>query len=169
MSCALLRNTRPAASARRARKLAGLAVALGISIACADSTPPVAPPAPAAPAAAPAFPALSRAGEIYVAGASLYGAMSAYHGGVLASRFVLYGDDRFALQFSSPAWGFFEYGGRYARTDSGLVFAFDGSSIAGPWQATGTLSGERLSVTYNDLMIHSDFVDGVYVRAPATP
>ena len=182
MSCALPRATRPVALARPAGTPALLAAALGLAMACVDLTPPVAPPAPPAAAApptvappatapstvAPAFPALSRAGDIYVADASLYGA-SAYHGGWLASRFVLFGDGRFTLQFSSPTWGFFEYGGRHARADSAITFAFDGASIAGPWLAAGTLSGDRLRVKFNDLMEHSDFVSGVYVRESAAP
>jgi len=86
----------------------------------------------------------------------------------LASRFVLYPDGELGLQFSSPVWGFFEYGGRYARTDSVIAFTFDNGGAPGPWLATGTLGGERLSVKYNELMSHSDFRDGVYVRASST-
>lgn len=182
MSRALPRTTRPAAFARWTGTPALLAAALALTMGCADLTPPVAPRAPPAPSApttaappaatpttpAPPFPALARGAEVYEAEPSLYGA-SAYHGGWLASRFVLFGDERFTLQFSSPAWGFFEYGGRYARVDSAIAFAFDGASIAGPWQATGTLGGDRLRVKFNDLMEHSDFVSGVYVRASTTP
>jgi hypothetical protein len=101
-----------------------------------------------------------------VYGAGVYRAI---HGGRLVSRFVLYEDARFGLQFSSPTRGFFEYAGQYVRTDTGIGFAFAGASIAGPWQAFGTASGDRLSVSYNELMQHSDFVDGVYVRVPDAP
>jgi dipeptidyl aminopeptidase/acylaminoacyl peptidase len=79
------------------------------------------------------------------------------------SRYVLYGDDRFELQYLSHSWGPFSYQGDYSRDGAELTFDFDGSSVAGPWQATGTLDGDRLTIRYNLIMILSDFEDGVYV------
>jgi Tol biopolymer transport system component len=82
------------------------------------------------------------------------------------SRYVLYQDSRFGLQYISSRGGFFEYPGRYSRVDSVITFDFDAWNLAGAWQATGTLRGELLSIEYNIVMILSDFEDGVYVRGP---
>lgn len=155
-------------------KLAHLAAALAaltnLLMGCADAArsvdPPILPPVDESARLRPAFPALSRAGEIYAASDALYDLYSAYHGHVaLASRFVLYADDTFALQFSSLHAGFFEYAGRYSRADSLITFDFEGSSTAGSWVATGTLDGDVLSVAHNDVMHMADFLDGVYLRA----
>ncbi len=150
-----------------------LAVAVGallsLSAGCSDAVqpeppgiePPVAAPAPPL-AARPDFPALARPGKIYNEGAvSIYGYP-------LVSRYVLYQDSTFTLQFSSPKFGMFEYLGRYSRADSVITFDWDGWSIAGPWGATGTLRGDSLDVKYNIIMQLSDFVDGVYVREQGT-
>jgi hypothetical protein len=159
-----------------------LAVAVGallsLSAGCKDAVQPE-PPVIEAPVAAPApplaappdFPALARPGEIYNEGAvSIYGypGSDAYHDGRLVSRYVLYQDSSFALQFSSPRSGIFEYLGRYSRADSVITFDWDGWSIAGPWGATGTLRGDSLDVKYNIIMQLSDFVDGVYVPEQGT-
>src|SRR5207237_1359150 len=147
-----------------------LALLLPLLAACADTTAPLpqsravpaaapttVPPAAAPYAPAPAFPALTKPGTIYVETGLVYGS-SAYHGGELASRVVLYDDGRLGIQFSSPRWGFFEYGGNYARTDSTLSLTFEGWSVMGPWLATGTLSGDSLAIRYNQVMQLTDFV-----------
>jgi hypothetical protein len=64
-----------------------------------------------------------------------------------------------------PDWGFFEYLGRYSRTDSAITFDFDGWSVVGPWLASGVVAGNSLTVKYNDVMLWSDFEDGVYIRS----
>jgi hypothetical protein len=153
-----------------------LAVAVGallsLSAGCSDAVQPE-PPVIEAPVAAPTptpapppdFPALARPGEIYNEGAvSIYGypGSDVYHDGRLVSRYVLYQDSSFALQFSSPKFGMFEYLGRYSRADS--VITLDFNANAGQWQATGTLRGDSLTVKYNTSMMFSDFEDGVYVR-----
>ena len=51
-----------------------------------------------------------------------------------------------------------------ARADSVITFEFDGWSAVGAWLATGIVGGNSLIVKYNDVMIWSDFEDGVYVR-----
>ena len=158
-------------------KLAHLAAVLAaltnLLMGCADAArsvePPILPPVEESARLRPTFPALSRAGEIYAASDSLYDLYSAYHGYVaLASRFVLYPDDTFALQFSSLRAGFFEYAGLYSRADSLITFYFDGSSTAGAWRATGALSRDALTVAHNDVMHLADFLDGVYLRAGAS-
>jgi hypothetical protein len=157
-----------------------LAALLTLSVGCADSAPPSAPlllpsngpaTAPQAPpgplAAAPAFPALQRKGEIFSGPDDLYDFASATHRGHLASRYVLYEDGTFGLQFSSAGWGFFEYTGWFTRDGARIAFDFDMHSTSGPTTAVGTLDGDSLSVAYNMDMLLSDFVDGVYVRSPA--
>jgi hypothetical protein len=116
---------------------------------------------------APAFPALARNGEIYTGAEHIYEMVASYHG-KLVSRYVFYADSSFALQFSSARFGFFEYDGRFSRTDSLITFNWNGWSAAGRWEATGTLRGDELRVRYNLIMWLTDFIDGVYVRLPAT-
>ncbi len=152
--------------------------AVPLALGCAQQDPPVAPtfspsrppptpPAPPPPAVtAPAFPVLTRPGEIYNAPDSLYDFWSPYHGGRVASRYVLYEDGFFGLQFSSPKVGLMEYHGRYVRTDSLIAFAF--LTAQGPPSATGTLRGDSLSIKYTP-SIWDDFVDGVYLHQPAPP
>lgn len=122
---------------------------------------PVTPPVPAAPFD-PAFPTLARAGEVYLAEEGLYASIRN-----LASRFVLYGDGTFALQFADSR-DFFEYLGRYTRADSVVTFDWDAWSTAGAWGATATLRGDSLVVRYNVIMRLTDFIDGTYVRSPGT-
>ena len=81
-----------------------------------------------------------------------------------SSRYVLYGDGTFSLQYVRPDWGFFEYPGKYSRASSMLTFDFDASNLAGPWLADGIVSGDSLIVKYNIVMQLADFEDGVYVR-----
>jgi len=81
-----------------------------------------------------------------------------------SSRYVLYGDGTFSLQYVSPQWGFFEYPGRYSRANSLLTFDFDGWGAMGPWLADGILLGDSLIVKYNDVMLWTDFEDGVYLQ-----
>ena len=88
------------------------------------------------------------------------------------SRYVLHQDGTFALQYlktpDGPCcrWGFFEYTGRYARVNASIRLDFDGHSTAGAWLATGTIQGDSLVVTYNAVMVASDFEDGVYRLVP---
>jgi hypothetical protein len=144
-----------------------------LSAACADPIQPVAPTTqrpsdvPSPPLGPPpAFPTLSRPGTIYVGDLAIYDAFASWHGSRIASRYVFYEDGTFALQFASQRNPFFEYKGRFTQTDFVITFDWDGWSSAGPWGATGTLSGDALSVKYNVVMMLTDFIDGVYVREP---
>jgi hypothetical protein len=103
----------------------------------------------------PAFPSVTRPARIYVAVDLPYYSM---HGSPLASRYVLYDDGTFALQYASANYPFFEYRGTYKEAND-LVTFVDGES----W--TATLSGDSLAVRYTEMMHHSDFLDGVYVRS----
>ena len=75
------------------------------------------------------------------------------------SRFVLYADGTFHLQFPQG-----EYPGTYSRSDSTIAFRFVDSSVAGRWLADGIVRGDTLVVQYNDIMSLSDFENGAYVR-----
>ncbi len=99
---------------------------------------------------------------IYRASESLYGS-SAYHGSSLASRFILYGDGTFALQFSSQNYPSFQYLGRYVAEDSMHSLTFNADNCK--WTATATLRSDSLTVRYNTAASMDDFVDGVYVRS----
>jgi hypothetical protein len=124
------------------------------------SNPPLTPdPVPQAPA----FPPVTGPARIYVADASDYSPM---HGSLLASRYVLYDNGPFALQYASVNYPFFEYLGGY-RTDGNRItfyFGWEGWSSAGPSGATGWLTEEFLDVRYNLMMQHADFVNGLYIR-----
>ena len=79
------------------------------------------------------------------------------------SRYVFYDDGRFGLQFSSARAGFFEYRGRFARTDSPITLTFDDSNTAGPWLARAVVDGDLPTVEYNLVMWLADFAGGTYV------
>ena len=167
-------TARVGASARSAM-VALVLIALTMPLACSDATGarnPTAPPSdpnrplpppPATDGPPPPFPTVAGAVAIYDAGAGLYDELIPYHGSNLPSRYVLFGDGTFQLQFSSYRFGIFSYAGRYSRSDSVMTFTWDGWSTAGPWGSTGTLRGDTLAVRYNVVMMLSDFIDGDYV------
>jgi len=133
------------------------AVLFAFTLACTESAPGGPSPAPTAPTA-PSFPALTKPGTIYLAPDSIY---RDSQGGVsLRSRFVLYDDGSFALQFA----GMPGYTGRYTRTDESIDFVWEGWSGAGPWGSTAFLRGDDLTVKYNNVMLLTDFMDGTYHR-----
>lgn len=79
------------------------------------------------------------------------------------SRFVIYNDGTFSLQYLRPDWGFFQYLGRYVRADSLLTLNFNDANTAGGWQARGVLTADSsLTVAFNDIMGLDDFEDGTY-------
>ena len=128
------------------------------------STPPAtsAPPPTSNPAGSVAnFPAVSRPARVYVAVSS---PSYPIHGSPLASRYVLYDDGTFGLQYSSANYPFFEYRGTYKEANAVITFEWEGWSTAGPWGATGSLTEDSLTVRYNLIMQLSDFEDGVYIR-----
>ena len=150
-----------------AARYGALGVLLALCTACSDSTPPTRPspvnapvttPAPPPPPVAhnPTFPALARPGRVYMGVSS---PTSPTHGSALYSRYVLYDDGTFALQYSSANFPFFEYRGTYSGSGEAIEFLFEGFGTS-----RGTLVDESLTVKYNDIMQMSDFEDGVYVR-----
>ena len=88
----------------------------------------------------------------------------------LNSRFVLYDDGTFALQYRISA-GAPEYRGTYRTGNGAIAFEWEGWSTAGPWGASGTLDGKTLTVRFNLVMQMSDFEDAIYTldeQSPAT-
>jgi len=80
------------------------------------------------------------------------------------SRFVLYDNGAFVLQYSSLGEG--GYRGEYKDANGIVTFEWEGWSVAGRWGASGTLRGDELTVQYNLIMQLTDFEDAVYVRIP---
>lgn len=141
-----------------------LVALLVLATACSDWTPPTAPSGapPGNPPPGPvSFPPISRPARIYV---GVDSPSYPIHGSPLASRYVLYDDGTFALQYSSANHPFFEYRGTYREANALVTFEWDGWSTAGPWGATGSLTDESLTVRYNIIMQLDDFEDGVYLR-----
>ena len=154
--------------------LGRFALVFVLSVGCMDSVPPVAlagapVSSPVVPGPPPAFPPLTRPGEIYASAADLRDPVILVQRWGFATRYLLYEDSTFALQFSSAKTGFFAYLGRYLRTDTVMTFNFNDENAAGAWRAVGTLHGDSISVSYNIVMYLADFVDDVYVRSRVAP
>jgi len=147
-------------------------IAIAFASACSEVRSPVAPtrtdvtppradtPSEAALASVspPPFPSVSRPARVYVAEKSPVYSM---HGSPLASRYVLFDDGAFALQYASANYPFFQYLGTYKETDGVIVFSWEGCC---GWGATGSLEGDSLTVEYTINMQMSDFLNGVYIR-----
>jgi len=153
---------------KRSAMLVGLTVALPLFVGCFDSTRVSGPTSQPTPPTPPSAPAVSSV-IVYEGPPDLYDFSANYHQGQLTSRYALYGDSTFALEFVSPRFGPFAYSGRYKRTGSRITFSWNAWSAAGPWGAEATLTGDSLKVSYNSVMMMSDFVDGTYVRAASSP
>lgn len=156
-------------------------IALGIPILSAGCSDPSAGPSWLAPAAGeppvglppvgslpvpPPFPSVPSDALVFTEGEPIYSAYSAFHGAIV-SRYVFLADSAFSLQFASYRFGIFEYTGTFSRSDPFIAFRFGAGGGWGgmiPWDARGVMRGDRLDVAYNEIMRHSDFVNGVYVR-----
>ena len=143
---------------------AGLAVLLALVVACGEPrvptapTPPFQPAPPIAPAPTPPpvsdFPPVSRPARIYAFDRQASYPVQWY---TVGSRYVLYDDGTFALQYLTAG----EYRGRNREASATVTFDFDSFSAAG---ATAALAGDTLTVRYTLLMSLSDFDDAIYVR-----
>jgi hypothetical protein len=78
------------------------------------------------------------------------------------SRYVLYADGTFVLQYQSFTRG---YRGTYREINGTVVFDWEDRSVAGPWGATGAITDSTVAVAYNFVMNMSGFDDAVYTRA----
>ena len=141
----------------------GVCLALSLSVACGDATPPTAPTAlPAAPPVVQAppppagFPPVSSLARVFV-----FDGRSSYQvrDYTATSRFVLQPGGVFSLQYGSLG---IEYVGTYAEANGHIDFSF---TADGRWGADGTLNGDLLDVRYGPIMEHSDFENAVYRRS----
>ena len=116
------------------------------------------PGSPPAPRPTGGYPSITGPARVFVYRDSPFPRVASY---TLASRFVLYDDGRFALQYENPIG---EYLGTYSTSNDVVTFTWEGWSVAGPWGAQATLSRDVLSVRYNLIMQLTDFEDADYVR-----
>ncbi len=103
------------------------------------------------------------ASEEVAVGASVYGRVSTPDYPEDPSRYLLFEDRTFSLQYVRPSGTILEYRGRYTRAGEALDFSFDDYG----WMATGILQGDSLTVRYNIDMYLDGFQDGVYRLAPS--
>lgn len=129
-----------------------------------DSKPSAVPPLPQ-PGPVAEFPALSRPGAIYNQEGDLYTYANV---GLLVSRYVLYDDDGFELQFVNAS-GFFAYIGGYSIINGIVTLNFAESNSAGPWTATGAFAGDEFKVMYSPVARLAGFVDGGYRKSSGAP
>ena len=130
--------------AARARRLILFCSLVSVTAACGDST------------TGPPIPPLVRVTAVYE------DTDSTSH----RSRYVLYNDTTFSLQYWRRGSGPFDYRGRYVATDSVINFSFDFFNLTGPWHSTGVLRGDEMIVSYNAIMAMVDFIGGRHVRTP---
>ena len=114
------------------------------------------------PPPATTFPPLSGPSRTFVFDRELSSRVSGY---TKTSRFVLYDNGAFALQYPSLGKGD-GYRGEYRDANGVMTFEWEGWSVAGSWGASGILRGDELTVQYNLIMRLTDFEDAVYVRIP---
>ena len=139
-------------------------VMLGSACGTERPTAPSAVPAPrtAAPARPPQPPQSLPAGEpvaTYVFSGPLDYSIRGFTTG---SRYLLYGNGVFGLQYDAFAH---VYRGTYQQESATITFRFDGEWTWDRGSATGTVKGDLLEVRYSDIMQHSDFENAVYRRS----
>lgn len=139
---------------------AALAVLLLISMACTEKLPAGPSSSNSVPGPVPAgFPAVVKPARVFAFDRELLYPVRTF---TVGSRFVLYDDGSFALQYSNTSTN--EYRGRYKEVDGNITFEWEGWSTGGPWGANGSLAANSLTVRYNVIMQMSDFEDAVYRR-----
>jgi hypothetical protein len=144
-------------------------VFLAFAVACGRSGPtspsgpsqPTAPPSSPTPPQGPNLPPLSGPSRTFIFDRELSYRVSDY---TRHSRFVLYDNGAFVLQF--PSLGEGGARGEYQDANGDIMFDWEGWSSAGAWGASGTLNGGSLTVKYNEIMHLTDFEDAVYVLMP---
>lgn len=138
-------------------RCAAVAVLLLISTACAEKLPAGPSSSDSVPGpVASVFPAVVKPARVFVFDRELLYHVQTY---TVASRFVLYDDGSFALQYSDFPAGH-EYRGRYKEADGNIAFEWEGWSRG----ASASLEANFLTVRYNFIMQMSDFEDAVYRR-----
>jgi len=122
----------------------------------APSPVPTPPPAAIVPPPTRGLPPATGPATTYVFERELSYAIRVY---TAASKYVLYENGRFSLQYASLSG---EYAGTYVQENGVIAFSFAGDSR---WGAIGTLRGDSLEVRYTEIMEHSDFENAVYRRS----
>ncbi len=144
---------------------------IGLAMACGGSDQPTAPssllpvlPPPTAPAPPIAPDTAVSNNEIYLGEQTLYP-----RNDLFLTRYVLAKvNSSFRFEFYDYYGQVSRYPGHYSRTNSLITFTFNTCFLTcfpGVWGATATIHGDSLSVSYNEAMHESNFVDGVYVLA----
>ena len=85
------------------------------------------------------------------------------------SRFVLYDNGAFELQYPPSQYGPGLFRGAYQHANGVtlLLFQFQGRIVGTPWtDATASLKGNSLTLEYHEIMQHADFENAVYVLMP---
>ena len=152
----------------------GAVVILSVLLAACGSSGPTSPtgtnPLPAPPRPTPpsniSFPPLSGPSRTFLFDRELSYRVSDF---TWNSRFVLYDNGAFVLQYPSSSFGDGRFRGAYQEANGVLMFLFEfqGRSVGTPWiDATATLKGDSLTVQYPESMHHADFEDAVYVLMP---
>ena len=143
----------------------GAVVVLLVFVTACGSSTPTSPtgtnPLSVVPPPARVFPPLSGPSRTFIFARELSYSVSAY---TRTSRFVLYDNGAFVLQY--PSLGEGGYRGGYQEANGVITFEWEGWSVAGPWGATGTLNGDSLTVQYNEIMQLTDFEAALYVLMP---
>jgi hypothetical protein len=81
----------------------------------------------------------------------------------VTSRYVLYDNGAFSLEYPSSPAGGGKLAGVYQRQGDGISFQFVPGGLDGT--AKGTLNGDLLEIRYSEIMQHSDFENAVYIRS----
>jgi hypothetical protein len=142
---------------------AGTLMALVLLGACSASPTAPVPPAVTPPAVAPSPEATPVAGTRVFAFKSPAQPAQTVGWYTPGSRYVLYEDGRFALEYPHGT-----YRGTYVQNGAAITFSWEGSSRAGPWGAEGSLRDGQLTVRYNMIMMLSDFDDAIYALQPSS-
>jgi hypothetical protein len=143
----------------------GLLVLLSACAGSGPTSPTATNPPPSLPLPTPPatnFPPLSGPSRTFLFARELSYPVSDY---TKKSRFILYDNGAFVLQYPSLGGG--GYRGGYKDASGVIIFDWEGWSVAGPWSATGILSGDSLTVKFNDIMLWTDFEDAVYLLMQA--
>ena len=164
-------------------RLCAVVAVLAVSVACGSSGP-TSPTEARQPRSAPTptrwpggidFPPLSGPSRTFIFDpqltARLWSAnpnfVSTPHPFTSNSRFLLYDNGAFLLQYPPSRFGDGRVPGAYREANGVIMFLFDsssGRSVDDAWDdATGTLKGDSLTIQFQESMHHADFEDAVYV------
>jgi len=151
----------------------GAVVVLSVLVAACGGAGPTSPtgttPLPAPPPSPPPqidFPPLSGPSRTFIFDRELSYIVRDY---TRQSRFILYENGAFELQYPPSAYGPGLYRGAYQKANGRIMFLFEfqGRSVGSAWDdASATLTGDSLTVQYDWSMRMADFEDAVYVLTP---